>query len=499
MDFIQNRKLRTSLIVSNIILLVYLIFRLFNQAKILFSFPLDITNDLSSHMAQLYFLKACGFHNLCQYWYNGYELFKFYSPGWFFFSYPLLLIFKKPEIATYISIILILAISFFVIYKIVNIKAKSFLISISFFLFLFASPTSISGFFRLGRVTELFSWMIFLILTYFILKYKDKKIDMNFILFIPFYAVMILSHPTTTIIFHFFLLSLFLVKLKDKKELLYLAVFVLIGILISSFWWYPFVTDLGESRTEEFLPELKNRFFDWEGQWTSSVLLITIIPLFSLALFYFYYKSKNKDKKELLFYSPVLILAVLAVTRIVTIIPYLNFVYPEPYFTYFLIFSIIFFFNTNFSEKIKKILPSLLIILIIISVIISVRETSFYPDHTELESTTLELLSKAEGSFLIFDPPNPSSYVKAYYSYAPIYLNLTTPSGWSTSELSTSHHKTLLKITDEFKNRNCIEFRKTSQDLKLNYLIAYNDFCRIKEECNLKEITIKNNACLIKI
>src|SRR3989344_998547 len=459
MNFLQNNKLKTSLIISNIILFVYLIYRLINQSKILTFFPLDITNDISSHIAQLYFLKVCGFHNLCQYWYNGYELFKFYPPGWFFFSYPILLIFKKPELASYISIILMLLLSFIAIYKIISLKEKSWLLSVSFFLFLFASPASISGFFRLGRVTELFAWVIFL----------------------------------------FFLLSLFLVKFKDTKQLLALTIYVLLGILFSAFWWYPFVTDLGESRTEEFLPELRNRFFDIQVQWTSTVILITILPLLTLILFYLYYNSKNKDKEELLFYSPILLLAVLVITRIVTFIPYLNFVYPEPYFTFFLIFSLILFFNTNYSEKIQKILPSILVFLIVISTLVSINETSLYPNHTELEITTLELLSKTQGSFIIIDPPNPTSYVKAYYSYAPIYLNLTTTSGWSTSELSEAHNKLLIKITDEFKNRKCADFKQTSEILELKNIIAYNGFCSIKEKCNLKEIIIKNNACLIKI
>ena len=133
MDILENRKIKNSLIIGDLILFVYLVYRLINQSKILAFFPLDITNDISSHIAQLYFLKVCGFHNLCQYWYNGYELFKFYPPGWFFFSYPLLWLFKKPELATYISILIILILSFIVIYKITGLKKKSFLTSISFF------------------------------------------------------------------------------------------------------------------------------------------------------------------------------------------------------------------------------------------------------------------------------------------------------------------------------------------------------------------------------
>ena len=125
--------------------------------------------------------------------------------------------------------------------------------------------------------------------------------------------------------------------------------------------------------------------------------------------------------------------------------------------------------------------------------------TSFYQKHTELERTTLDLLDQTKGPFLIIDPPSPTSYVKAYYSFGAIYLNLTTPSGWSTSELSEEHNRLLKKVTDEFKNQNCAGFIASSKDIGLKSVIAYNEFCDIKEKCNLKKKTQKNNACLLEI
>ena len=497
-----SKKFKLALILSNLMLFVYLVFRLINQAKILKYFPLDTTNDISSHIAQLYFLKTCGFHNLCAYWYNGYSLLKFYPPGWFFFSYPLLLIFKRPEIAAYVSIILMLLISFIAIYKIIKLKEKSFLKSTSFFLFLFGTATSVSGFFRLGRVTELFGWMIFLILSYFILKYKDKSFDYNFIYFIPFYTIMLISQPIFTIPFHFFLLSLFLVKLRSKKELLILIVFTLLGIILSSFWWYPFVNSLGsESRTYSYLPEITQRFFDLTGQWVSSTILITILPIITLVMFYIYYLT-NKDKKELLFYSPILLISLLVVTRIATIIPYLNFVYPEPYFTFFIIFILIFLFNLNF-EKLPRILQNLIplgiILVSILSISVSVLTTSYYQGHTQLEKTTLNLLNEAKGPFMILETPSSTSYPKAYYSYAAIYLNLSTPSGWSPSELTDERNDLLNKVGSTFHNKNCNDFTDVANKLNLKEIITYNEFCNLKEKCNFRERIIKDNTCLIRL
>ena len=64
---IKARRMDYTLVLSSLMLFIYLFSRLINQAKILRYFPLDTTNDISSHMAQLYFLKTCGFHNLCTY------------------------------------------------------------------------------------------------------------------------------------------------------------------------------------------------------------------------------------------------------------------------------------------------------------------------------------------------------------------------------------------------------------------------------------------------
>ena len=498
-----HKKLNLAFALSSILLAIYLAFRLINQAKILKYFPLDTTNDISSHMAQLFFLKACDFQSLCTYWYNGHYLLKFYPPGWFFFSYPLLLLFKRPETATYLSILLMLLISFIAIYKIIKLKEKSWLKSLTFFLFLFATPTSVSAFFRLGRVTEMFAWIIFLILAYLILKYKDKEFDAGFLWFVPFYAILLISQPIVAIPSHFFLLSLFISKIKSKKEIILLLFFILLSILLSSFWWYPFIKDLGTgSTTYNFLPDITERYFDLQGQWSSSTILITIFPILTIFLFFIYYYSKNNDKKELFFYFPILLISLLVLTRMATLIPYLNFVYPEPYFTFFLIFSLIFFFNTDLDKlpiKLKSILPALIFLTVIGSTISSFYITSYYPSYTDLEKNTLELLNKAEGKFVVLESPSHTSYSKAYYSYAAIYLNLSTPSGWSTSELTEEHEILLKLVGDGFRDKKCTQFKENAKKIDLKEVITYGEYCQLKERCGLNEKASKGNVCLLEL
>ena len=77
------------ILVPILIFASYLLYRLYDQSAVLFFFPLDYSNDLSSVMAQLYFLAEYGFHAIIPHWYNGsFQLFQFYYPGWFYFVLP---------------------------------------------------------------------------------------------------------------------------------------------------------------------------------------------------------------------------------------------------------------------------------------------------------------------------------------------------------------------------------------------------------------------------
>ena len=104
----MKSKLKNGFLMPPIIILgIYFIIRLINQAKIISIFPLNLTNDITSYMSRLYFLFECGFHKLCPYWYNGFITFVNYAPGWTFFTAPIYFITKNIQLSTYISLILI--------------------------------------------------------------------------------------------------------------------------------------------------------------------------------------------------------------------------------------------------------------------------------------------------------------------------------------------------------------------------------------------------------
>src|SRR3989344_1570674 len=100
-----------------ILLAIYLLIRLINQSSIITDFPFDFVNDISSHMAKVYFLDQYGFREIVPYWYNGYDLFKFYPPGWFFFTLPIYKLLNNIQLAAYTSILLIyvIGVTFFFI------------------------------------------------------------------------------------------------------------------------------------------------------------------------------------------------------------------------------------------------------------------------------------------------------------------------------------------------------------------------------------------------
>ena len=222
-----------------VLLAINLIFRLIDQSKIIYTFPLDLVNDGSSYMALLYFLDNCGFHNLCPYWYNGFISFQLTPPGWYFFVYPLFLVFKNYQVAYFSSILLIFILAFYAVYKFGKIHKINLSRRLLFFFLLFANAASIGNYIRLGRIPEFLSFLLFIIIAFVILYYKDKKLDWKIILLIPIYSLILITHQAFAILASFLWISLFLVK--NKREKGYIIALVLSSILIILFWLIPYL------------------------------------------------------------------------------------------------------------------------------------------------------------------------------------------------------------------------------------------------------------------
>ncbi|MCD4666635.1 hypothetical protein K8R47_02390, partial [archaeon] len=357
-----------------IILGINFIARLIDQSKLLFYFPLDTTNDFSSYMAQLFFLFECGFQKFCPYWYNSFTTFIHSPPGWYFFTTPLYWLFQDVKIATYVSLILIFIIAFIFIWYLGKLHKFSKIKRITFFLFLFGNAIAIGNFIRLGRIPELFAWTIFVAFALLILYYKNKKLQKYFYFIIILYAILILSYHIVAIFASLLLLGLLLYKPFNEK--IKIVVSGIISLILTSFWWIPFLINIKESGIGG------TNYGGWLWHFNQENLLTNIaaslIPLVLLFLFYIYWRNNKKSKKELIFFSPILLINLLFLFRLTPLIPILNKIFPDPYLTFFMFFIIFFLLKidlTFINKYIKYIIYIGIILFAILSVTISLIHT----------------------------------------------------------------------------------------------------------------------------
>jgi len=299
------------LFIATMVLGLYFLYRLIDQAQIMVHFPFDVTNDISSYLAQLYFLDVCGYHSFCPYWYNGFTTFVQTAPGWYFFAYPLYKMFNNVQVAAYLSIVLIYAIAWGVIkyyggwFKFSQTQRNAI------FLFFFANAIAIGNHLRRGRPHELLAWVAFLTIAYIALYYKDHKIDKKFYWIIPAFAVAIITYQSIAILSAVVLLSLFI----TCKERVKITLAGLCSILLTSFWTLPFIKNVRATRLgsgieakSEYIPLYTN--IQSYNVYTHIALIV--IPLLLFAAFWYYKKYTNKNTT---FFYPILIINFLILTR----------------------------------------------------------------------------------------------------------------------------------------------------------------------------------------
>jgi len=182
----------------------------------------------------------------------------------------------------------------------------------AFFFFFFANSITIGNFLRLGRTVSMFAFILIIGLATLVLYYKNHKLDKKFfLLFIPLYVIILFSHQQEMILSQFLVLSLFLIK--EKSERIHILYSSIIGFLIASFWLIPFTLDSIKNDALYYEEGMQILLFNKANILTSIAGII--IPLVLLITFYFYWKSNKKSKKELIFFSPILILNLLFLFR----------------------------------------------------------------------------------------------------------------------------------------------------------------------------------------
>jgi len=492
-----------------LILGAYFIIKLIDQSKMISIFPFDYTNDYSSHMAQLYFLGQCGFHKLCPYWYNGYVLFKSYSPTFFVFTNFLFVSWTNNiQLSTYLGVVSTMALIFATIFYFGKLFKLSVVKRILFFLFIMANPMSIGNFIRLGRVGELAAWCAFFPLAFFVLWYKDKPFDKKFIFFIPLYFLIMLSHPTVIILAHVMLLSLFLVV--SNKDKIKLVIYGAVGAVLSSFWWLGFLINLSNN----FILSYKNvkRVLDLSGPWLLTNIAGFIVPIALWATFYWYYKYKATNKrKELIFALPILISSAIYFFKLVPFVPLFKHVYPDTFLLFFLFYTVFYLLKIRFNKLNKKerwfILISLILIPII-AVAVSLVHTPWFNDKKDpIAEETISLFPNipiSEKYIITYCSDEgcckvPSCRIPAIDSYAPIAFNISTASGYTPEEINKDYIDILSKAMFLKNDKSCKEYLEELDFLNTTYVISYNDLCDYHKKCGFTEIDKREHACLMKV
>ncbi len=481
-----------------------LLYRFVDESQLFHRFPLDFTNDISAYMAQLHFLKVCGFNNFCPYWYNGFVNLVMSQPGWYFFAYPLYLMLGSVTAAAYISMILLFIIAFFAVQylgKEINLdKTKR----IAFYILFFANASVIGGVIRNGRQHFMLNLILLIIFFSIIWSYKDRKLNAFFFTSSVVYSLMLVTHYQETVLAALFFLCLFVYKKSVKEKLIVISSFLL-SFLLASWWLIYFVREISTSSLLAFHEGKRVFLFNKEVILTN--LLAFIIPITLLIIFYVYYKRKQDERREIIFFLPVIALCILYLTRISTLIPILRNISQVPYMMFFLFFILLIFFKEEklfMQDRIWKIfIPTGIVLLVVLSVVTNMVHTPFFIQPTPLDDDIIKLFQYVDGRFILIGPLErngyPMSYSKPLYSYASIYYNLSTPDGWSPPLASLDYQ---LRLDDFYKHiakKECDEIRDELRFFNTTNMITMNQRCEMLIKCGFKEIKTVEDVCLYKI
>lgn len=488
-----------------IILALNFIYRLANFATIIWRFPLDYVNDLSSYLSLLHFLQEYGYQHVVTSWYHGFVLFKVYPPGWYFFTYPWLLLTGNVGLAAFISTICLYFLGFIGLWLLGKYFKLSLIQVTAVFLFTFANPMAVGAVLKQGRLPALMALVLMIYLFIFLLYFKEKRITFwKGVLFAATFAALLITHSPEVLIFGILLCGLFLVK--DNKERLKIIGTMLLGILLSSWWLFGFLNGTrGYGVLEDSL--IKGRWIlDFSQGFLFANITLIILPIILLVL-YFLYQKQNKSLKDFIFFLPLLVLTLLVLLRLVVFIPLINQIYIDTYQDLFALFCGLFLVAIDWSRYGKKIMLFITIGLIAaagISVAYNMKVTLFNEPYTDLNNDMLAMLNDVNDTYIILSlkDDSPSSYEKAYYCYGSIFLNKTTSSGWGPwYKGDRDYIREVRTISNqEINNLDCDGIITHLHNLQTPEVISYDESCAyFTDDCGFTTITSQGRACLLAV
>ena len=459
-------------------------------------FPLRSAGDMAIHIANVFFLDQYGFHKIVPNWYNGFQLFELYSPGW---SYLGLFIYKLTGnylIMTYAALIITYAIGFLGIYLICKNQNISKSNTLFFFLAFFFNYILAVYAIRTGRFPELLAWSIFTLFFFAIIYCKDRTFTWKAVFIPVIYALLMLTHIYVFVVASTLLASILLVK--SNKERLTLVLLVLLTLVITSFWWIPFFNASQQVK-------------DGAAEYGAGLELLdastlistnTAIGLLFIAIFIFY---ARENRKAIAFYLPMLVLDILLLSRLIYFVPILRSVPTTPYNVFFAFISLFMIFKLQNSNA-KKVAFIGLIIFAVFSAAYTLRIDLDYK-YSSTDKEFFDVLAHVEHSYLMLDE-TPDVHHEKMAAYAATYHNLSTPIGYfreyeSLKYVMANGKEVLLKealnsIRNDFKNKDC-KFLHGLNELNVDEIIVKREYCSFVRSCDLKEKYSTSSLCLFRV
>ena len=230
-------------------------------------------------------------------------------------------------------------------------------------------------------------------------------------------------------------------------------------------------------------------------QWFSTKLLTIIFPILFFILFGLYISNSLDKKKELIFWSPLIVIAFLLITRLLLLLPLFNKVYPDSYSILFIFCSLFLFFKIRFY-KLKKFVSYSLIILPIFLVVVSLLLTPLFKVPTPQDEEIISFFESVEGRIVIL-----TGNKYQLHAYSSIYNNLSSPFGGTPGFLTFDLFTKKQNLLTGLKDKECKQVDEVLKDkeLDIDNIITSKDYCSDLKLCKFKPKTEKENSCLFKL
>ncbi len=496
-------KLDKWLYFPSIILFVYLVVRLIDMSQLSTTFPLYVTGDLSSYIGHLHFLSEYGFHNYVPNWYNGFISFLAYPPGFFYFALPFYWLTSSANFGFYLAMLILFILVLIATMLFAKSQGWSRIKGLTFYLILFANPIAIGNFVRLGRMPELFGWFNFIILCAILLYFKDKRINNWFLLFIPFYILLMLSHPAVIVFFHLIFLFGIMFFIKKGPEKLIILFSILFGLLGSCFWWLPFILNTLEQSAivsvafgQEMLSMNGLTLLNYLMNQVTSYGIIVLLWI----TYFFYWRTNPHKRRNIAYFLPLLFLSILFFFRITEVLPIINVLFPDIYFIGFLFFSLYFLFNIKISKAWINRIGVFITLFSIVCVLVSASFSPYFVGYTDLEKNAIDLLPFVEGKFLVTNPPSVTLHEPFFISYASTYYNISSPYGSGPhGTVDLAFDKKVESTQDYIAAKDCQGLFSLMDEIDLQEIMTFDEHCNMLSNCGLNLKAANENVCLYSL